>query len=146
MNLKKISIFVFCSLLLFTSLQAQESRPTPEQALDNLKQGNQRFVNFKTKHPNLGSERRQSLKSGQEPFAVIVSCSDSRVPPEIIFDQGLGDLFVVRSAGNTVDKLGIGSIEYAVAVLDTHFIVVLGHSKCGAVSAVMSGKSLPGHI
>lgn len=146
MNLKKISIFIFCSFLFFTSLQAQESKPSPEQALENLKQGNQRFVDFKTKHPNLSKERRELLKIAHAPFAVIVSCSDARVPPEIVFDQGLGDLFVVRSAGNTVDKLGIGSIEYAVAVLNARLIVVMGHGKCGAISAVMSGKALPGHI
>ncbi len=146
MHLKKIFAFFFCSLLFSTSLQAQESKLSAEQALSNLKQGNQRFADFKTKHPNLSKERRELLKTVHPPFAVIVSCSDARVPPEIIFDQGLGDLFVVRSAGNTVDKLGIGSIEYAVAILDVPLIVVLGHGKCGAVSALMSGKALPGHI
>ncbi len=146
MSLKKISILVFSSLLFLTSIQAQESKPSPDQALENLKQGNQRFVNFKTQHPNLSKERRELLKTVHNPFAVFVSCSDARVPPEIIFDQGLGDLFVVRSAGNTVDKLGIGSIEYVVAVLDARLIVVLGHGKCGAVSAAVSEKALPGHI
>ncbi len=148
MKLQKISILVFCSLIFFTNLQAQEgkSKPNSDQALTLLKEGNQRFIETKTKHPNLSKERRQLLTSGQEPFAVIVSCSDSRVPPEVIFDQGLGDLFVVRSAGNTVDKLGIGSIEYAAAVLDSSLIVVMGHEKCGAVSAAISGKPLPGHI
>lgn len=121
MNLKRIFTFLFCTFLFCTSLHAQESKLSPDQALDQLKQGNQRFVDFKTKHPNLGKERRQLLKGSHKPFAVIVSCSDARVPPEIIFDQGLGDLFVVRSAGNTVDKLGIGSIEYAVKVMGGYY-------------------------
>lgn len=148
MKLKKISIFVLSSFLFLASLQAQEakSKPTPDQALALLKEGNQRFIDTKTKHPNLSKERRQLLTSSQAPFATILSCSDSRVPPEVIFDQGLGDLFIVRSAGNTVDKLGIGSIEYAAAVLDSPLIVVMGHGSCGAVSAAISGKPLPGHI
>ncbi len=145
MKMKKISVFLL-SFLFLAPLQAQESRPNPQQALEQLIQGNQRFVDLKTKHPNLGKERRQLLKGVHKPFAVIVSCSDSRVPPEIIFDQGLGDLFVVRSAGNTVDKLGLGSIEYAVAVLEAPLVLVMGHEKCGAVSAALSGKPLPGHI
>ncbi len=144
--MKKILLILSFTLFIPVSLFAQDSKISPDKALERLQQGNQRFMEAKTQHPNLSKERRDELKSGQTPFAAIVSCSDSRVPTEIIFDQGLGDLFVVRSAGNTVQNLGIGSLEYAVAVLDTRLIVVLGHSKCGAVSAAASGKSLPGHI
>ncbi|MBW1784728.1 MAG: carbonic anhydrase, partial [Deltaproteobacteria bacterium] len=88
--------------------------------------------------PNQTSERRLELKAGQDPFAVILGCSDSRVPPEIIFDQGLGDLFIVRVAGNVVDDMVLGSIEYAVSHLKAPLIVVLGHSHCGAVTATLS--------
>lgn len=120
-TMKKTFLFILSFFLFSTSLLAQESKLGPDQALEKLKEGNQRFVNFKTTHPNLSKERRQLLKGSHKPFAVIVSCSDARVPPEIIFDQGLGDLFVVRSAGNTVDKLGIGSIEYAVKVMGGYY-------------------------
>lgn len=140
-------LLVFFSLLLCPlAVSAQESAPDAGKALQRLKDGNANFVKNKTKHPNLGTERRALLRTGQNPLAVIVSCSDSRVPPEIVFDQGLGDLFVVRSAGNTVEKLGLGSIEYAVAVLNSPLIVVMGHEYCGAVAAAMSGKPAPGHI
>lgn len=144
---KIVQSFLLASFIFVcTSLPAQESQPRGNQALDNLRAGNERFVKMKTTHPNLSKERRNLLKTGQNPSAIIVSCSDSRVPPEIVFDQGLGDLFVVRSAGNTVDNLGMGSIEYAVAVLESPLIVVMGHEYCGAVSAAISGKALPGHI
>ena len=95
---------------------------------------------------NQNRERRQELAKGQKPFAVIVGCSDSRVPPEIIFDQGLGDLFVIRVAGNIVDDVALGSIEYAVDHLGTKLIVVLGHSKCGAVTATVQGGAVHGHV
>jgi carbonic anhydrase len=86
------------------------------------------------------------VANGQRPFAVIVSCSDSRVPPEIIFDQGIGNLFVVRCAGNIVDDAGLGSIEYAAEHLHVSLIVVLGHERCGAVEAAVKGGEAPGHI
>jgi Carbonic anhydrase len=120
--------------------------PTSDQALQRLVEGNQRFVSGKSIHPNQGSARLAETSKGQKPFAVILSCSDSRVPPEVVFDQGVGDLFVIRVAGNTVNEEGLGSIEYAVKVLGAPLIMVLGHSSCGAVDAALQGKPLPGHM
>ncbi len=111
-----------------------------------LMEGNRRYVSGKPVHPNQDSKKRKGLSSGQRPFAIIVGCSDSRVPPEIIFDQGLGDLFVIRVAGNIVDDVALGSIEYAVDHLRTEHVVVLGHSKCGAVTATVEGGNAHGHI
>src|SRR5438445_11551706 len=110
---------------------------SPGEALARLVAGNERFQNDKTGHPPLYSKRREELVGGQSPFAVILSCSDSRVPPELIFDQGLGDLFVVRIAGNTVTRAGLESIDYAVGHLGTNLIMVLGHDSCGAVKGAM---------
>lgn len=108
---------------------------TPAQAYAQLKAGNNRFVNNAMEHPSQGFDRRQELKVAQNPVATFFGCSDSRVAAEIIFDQGLGDLFVVRTAGHVVDTTVIGSIEYAVEILKTPLIVVLGHDKCGAIHA-----------
>jgi carbonic anhydrase len=107
------------------------------QALRVLLEGNARFAAGKPQHPNQDTARRAALKSGQHPLAAILSCSDSRVPPTVVFDQGLGDLFVVRVAGNTADDLGLASIDYAVKQLGTRLIVVLGHDNCGAVMAAV---------
>jgi carbonic anhydrase len=115
-------------------------RPTitdADVALRHLQEGNQRFVDAKMVHPGQDPERRLRLASLQQPFATILSCSDSRVPPEVVFDQGLGDLFVVRVAGNVVDAALLGSIEYAVDHLGTPLVVVMGHQSCGAVSATL---------
>ncbi len=113
---------------------------TPEQIWADLIAGNQRFVAGNPQPRDLFSERA-SLVQGQRPKAVVLACSDSRVAPEIIFDQGLGELFVVRAAGNTADALGIGSIEFAVEELGSTVLVVLGHMGCGAVKAAsLSGK------
>jgi carbonic anhydrase len=116
------------------------------EALQKLIEGNKRFSSSKQFHPNQDRGRRQELVKGQKPFAVIVGCSDSRISPEIIFDQGLGDLFVIRVAGNIVDDVALGSIEYAVDHLGAGLIVVLGHSKCGAVTATVQGGVVHGHI
>jgi carbonic anhydrase len=97
-------------------------------------------------HPDESMARRKELIAGQHPFAVILGCADSRVPPELLFDQGMGDLFVIRVAGNIVDDAILGSIEYAVEHLGTKLIVVLGHEKCGAVSAAVQGGDAPGHL
>jgi carbonic anhydrase len=115
-------------------------------ALQRLVEGNGRYVASKLTHPNQGAERRMEVSKGQSPFAIIVGCSDSRIPPEIVFDQGLGDLFVVRVAGNVLEDIGMGSIEYAVDHLGVSLVVVLGHGKCGAVSATVQGGHAPGHI
>ena len=117
-----------------------------KQALDLLKEGNARFVSGALTPKNDYSELREQLSKGQHPFAVVLCCSDSRVAPEIIFDQKLGDLFVIRNAGNIVDEEVLGSIEYAVEHLETPLVVVMGHAACGAVTATCQGGDLPGHI
>ena len=122
----------------------------PAEAISKLKEGNGRYTSGNPQHPGQTTERRTELAKTQHPFAGIVSCSDSRVPPEIIFDQGLGDLFIVRVAGNVINDEGLGSIEYTVDHLGTRLILVLGHQRCGAVDAAREtiaakGKA-PGHI
>lgn len=120
----------------------------PDAALLKLKQGNARFVSGRlaaTSPDSLAESRRKNAKA-QKPFAVIVGCSDSRVGPEVVFDQKVGDVFVVRTAGEVVDPVALGSIEYAVAHLGPQLIVVLGHQRCGAVAAAVAGAKEPGHI
>ena len=109
-----------------------------EQAILKLKEGNERFLSKKYGHPNQSAERQAEVVKGQHPFAAILTCSDSRVPPEILFDQGIGDLFIIRVAGNILTEEIMGSIEYAVTVLSVPLIVVLGHDSCGAVKATIT--------
>jgi carbonic anhydrase len=109
----------------------------PASAWKALKEGNERFVSGQPAHPSQSVEHRASLAAGQRPIAVLFGCSDSRVAAEIIFDQGLGDMFVVRTAGHVLDSAVLGSIEYAVAVLEVPLIVVLGHDTCGAVKSTL---------
>lgn len=116
------------------------------QALILLKDGNARFVSGNLAPKDHYTEDRLKLSEGQHPFAVVLCCSDSRVAPEILFDQQLGDLFVIRNAGNVVDEDVLGSIEYAVEHLESPLVVVLGHSSCGAVTATCQGEELPGHL
>nr|WP_090345734.1 carbonic anhydrase [Mycolicibacterium malmesburyense] len=111
---------------------------SPVTAWKALKEGNERFVAGQPLHPSQGVEHRASLAGSQRPTAVVFGCGDSRVAAEIIFDQGLGDMFVVRTAGHVLDSAVLGSIEYAVAVLDVPLVVVLGHDSCGAVKATLS--------
>ncbi|MDF9800104.1 carbonic anhydrase [Catalinimonas alkaloidigena] len=113
-----------------------------EEALKRLQEGNQRFVAEKRNHAHEDNEYRVSLSKGQDPFAVILACADSRVTPEILFDQGLGDLFVIRVAGNVAKEKVTGSIEYAVAHLGVRLVMVLGHQNCGAVGASMGVAEL----
>jgi carbonic anhydrase len=142
-----ISISLGCLVLLLPAGHGQEKpRPSAEQALQRLKEGNDRFVADKPQKKDVGPSRRQELAKGQRPFAVILACADSRVPPEHVFNQGLGDLFVLRVAGNISDPFVIGSIEYAVDHLDTPLIVVLGHSECGAVKAALGPERPPGNL
>ncbi len=113
---------------------------SPDEALKMLKEGNEKFLNDSRVSGTtsaLTQERRLELARSQSPFAILVSCSDSRVPPELLFGRGLGELFIVRNAGNTVDNVALGSIEYAVAVLNVSLIVVMGHERCGAVDAAL---------
>lgn len=118
----------------------------PQAALKQLMEGNARFVAGKGTHPHQSLKRLQETAVAQYPFAAILGCADSRVPAEIVFDQGLGDLFVVRVAGNVASQTAIGSLEFATAVLGAQLIVVLGHSNCGAVKAAIKGDPLPGRI
>jgi carbonic anhydrase len=119
---------------------------TPDEALEKLMQGNQRYVQNKQQDPNQTVARIQAVAEGQAPFAAILGCADSRVVPEIAFDQGIGDLFVVRVAGNLAITEDIASEEYAVGVLGTKLLMVLGHQSCGAVEAAIEGGELPGVI
>lgn len=109
-----------------------------DQALELLRDGNRAFLAGRVVQPDIGAARRLALAAGQGPFCAYVSCSDSRVPPELLFGRGLGELFIIRNAGNTVDTVAMGSIEYAVAVLGVPLVVVMGHESCGAVAAAMS--------
>lgn len=108
-----------------------------DEALALLKDGNARFAEGKPRHLHEGKELRAELEKGQKPFAIIVGCSDSRVPPELVFDRGLGDLFIIRVAGNVAESDVLASVEYAVDHLGTNLVVVLGHSHCGAVTAAV---------
>lgn len=110
-----------------------------KESLNRLKEGNERFVQDKLDGKLQDSERKNSLTGGQRPYAIILSCADSRVVPELAFDTGLGEIFVVRVAGNVANPSSIASIEYAVANLGTKLIVVLGHESCGAVAAAIAG-------
>ena len=137
-------------LILLTAATALRAADTPvvpaEPALGHLKHSNQRFADS-TESPSLPvAKARAATANGQNPIAVVVTCSDSRTSPELIFGKNLGRLFVVRSAGNVVDEIGLGSIEYAIENLGVRLVIVLGHSQCGAVKAAMSGARFPAHI
>jgi len=120
---------------------------SPADARKLLEEGNKRFVEAKEATKDLSAARRQELvDKGQKPFAVVVTCSDSRVPAETIFDQGLGDIFVVRTAGNVVDPITVGSVEYGAEHLAVPLVVVMGHEKCGAVKATVDGGEAAGSI
>ncbi|MFD4700776.1 carbonic anhydrase [Streptomyces niveus] len=130
---------------------SHSSRPTtPAAALAELSAGNRRWRTFKQQHPHESQSVRHSLVSGQAPFALILGCIDSRVPPELVFDQGLGDLMTVRSAGEVLDEAVLGSVAYGVLELGIPLVLVLGHQSCGAVAAAVhaeeTGESLPAHI
>lgn len=118
----------------------------PEEAWQRLLSGNQRFVNGNPAAHMAHAAKRASNVKGQHPFAIIVCCSDSRVGPEVVFDQSIGDLFVVRTAGHVVGEIALGSIEYAAEHLGTRLILVLGHEGCGAVNAASTGKYVPPHV
>ena len=136
-----------------------ESTPTPQaathaqerkeassaEAIRDLKEGNARFVSGQLQHPRQNPERRAELSRDQDPIAVILGCADSRTSPEVVFDQGLGDLFVVREAGNVVGDHSLGSIEYGVEHLHTALVVVMGHKRCGAVAAARATLAAKSH-
>src|SRR5215470_15368250 len=144
-----VRVVGFCCLTFAASSMANESGGVgADEALNRLLNGDKRFIAGKSEEPHGAAllERRHALAKDQKPFAVIVSCSDSRVPPELVFDATLGDIFVIRTAGEVVDEVVVGSIEYAIEHLGTHLIVVLGHQRCGAVSAAVSGAKETGDI
>lgn len=152
---RRILVALATPLILVLALSAartiaadpQSSGATPDDAVKLLKAGNERYVSGNLTHPNLGADRRgATAKDGQHPYVTVLTCADSRVPPEFIFDAGLGDLFVVRVAGNVADTDEIGSIEYGVGHLKTPVLLVLGHSKCGAVTAVVKEADVHGSI
>jgi len=126
--------------------QQAEEQITPDSVLAELKTGNKHHVAHRYQHPHETLDRQRQLVSGQHPHAEILSCSDSRVPPEIVFDQGLGDLFIVRVAGNVASDTEMGSLEYGAEHLHVPLIVVLGHESCGAVTAAVQGGLPEGHI
>jgi carbonic anhydrase len=137
-------LFLVLSTLSFAADRghAPVSKTGGWEALSTLQTGNMRFYEGHLQHPNLGAARRELVAKGQSPHTIIVSCSDSRVPPEQIFDQGLGDIFSVRNAGNVMSVESIASIEYAIEHLGSRFLVVMGHESCGAVGAAVA--SVPG--
>jgi carbonic anhydrase len=119
---------------------------SPDAALKKLLDGNQRFMQQKREYPHQAQQRLQEVAQAQHPVVTILSCADSRVPPELVFDQGIGDLFDVRIAGNIVTPESLGSVEYAAALLHTPLILVLGHERCGAVTAAVQKAPLPSKI
>lgn len=143
------TFFSLLTLLMFPaffSLGQTQISMSPEKALQLLKEGNQRFMSGQSIKPHQDINRIKEVASAQYPFATILGCSDSRVPNEIIFDQGVGDLFIVRTAGQVSTYASWGSIEFAEEILGTNLIVVLGHTQCGAVSAAVKLPEVPGHI
>lgn len=159
-NLSRRSLFKFGAGAIATgvltaglgsNLLAAEKKPveediTPDKALQELLDGNERFAKRKRRNPDQSYSRLVEVAKGQKPFASILGCADSRVPSEIVFDQGLGDLFVCRIAGNIATTQQIGSLEFGSLVLGTKVIMVVGHKRCGAVQAAIKGAPVPGQI
>lgn len=150
----KFGMAATASSLLWQVKQAQAadlsaiapSSLSPDRALQKLVEGNQRFVQHHPLYPDQSEARLLEVAQAQHPFATILSCADSRVPAEIVFDQGIGDIFDVRIAGNISTPEALGSIEYAVELLGTPLLMVLGHERCGAVTAAVQNEPLPGEI
>ncbi len=140
MEIMKRILLVLLGIVSLSAWASDHAAPAvpPDEALKRLKAGNERFIAGKAQHPEQDEHRRQELTTGQFPFAIVLGCSDSRVPPELVFDQGLGDLFGVRVAGNVLDPATVASMEYAVEHLGSKLILILGHEACGAVKAALS--------
>jgi len=138
------------SLLSLTTFVFGADHPAPsvdaDTALAKLKEGNARFSSSKVSQGKPTAAKRAETAQAQHPFAIVLGCADSRTAPEIVFDQNIGDPFVVRTAGNLVDDHALGSIEYAVAHLGARLVVVLGHQRCGAVTAALASDTAPGHV
>jgi len=139
---------ITCSSVVALVLAAEHpaASVSADAALAKLKEGNLRFASSEVSQSKPTAARRAETAQEQHPFAIILGCADSRTAPELIFDQNLGDLFVIRTAGNLVDDHALGSIEYAVAHLGARLVVVLGHQRCGAVKAALESDHAPGHI
>jgi len=142
MKVRHSGILIGLGLLLSISLVFAGAQKG-EEAFSKIMDGNKRFVAGNLAQKDVGEIRRKDLAKGQTPFAIVVTCSDSRVSPEIVFDQGLGDLFVIRTAGNVLDPVAVGSAEYAAEHLHAPLLILLGHDKCGAVVATMEAKGKP---
>ena len=141
-----IASLLFLSLAILTPVSKTEGNVTADSVLAELTAGNAHHIAHRYQHPHETIERQRELASGQSPHAEILSCADSRVPPELIFDQGLGDLFIIRVAGNVVSDTELGSLEYGAEHLHVPLLVVLGHQHCGAVTAAVEGGEAVGHI
>lgn len=150
--MKKLVTLLLALFFVFSTQSAAMASEAGAHSVDGKEahalmiNGNKRYMEERATHKRQDGHRRMEVTGSQHPFAVVVSCSDSRVPPEIIFDQGIGDLFVIRLAGNIVDDAALGSIEYAVEHLGVKYVMVLGHESCGAVKATVQGGEVPGHI
>jgi carbonic anhydrase len=144
----KLSLLFALALPALSLAASDHAQPSvsSDAALARLKAGNHRFVASSVSSGKPTAARRAETANGQHPFAIIVGCADSRTSPEILFDQNIGDIFVIRTAGNLVDNYALGSIEYAVEHLGVRLVVVLGHEKCGAVQAAVDGGKVPGHV
>lgn len=147
--MKKIITFILLALIVIFSIMSckntsqhnlSASPKTKNRSIEQLIEGNKRFLEGKSNHPRQDKKTVLDNQDGQKPFAVVVTCSDSRVAPEIVFDQGIGDLFVIRNAGNLISDIDMGSIEYAVEHLDVKMVVILGHTECGAIKAYINDK------
>src|SRR5690242_14499453 len=150
MRIVRLIIITFALLLILAPTistgHKADDKVTADSALAELKTGNEHHMSHRYQHPHESAERQRELVQGQNPHAEILSCADSRVPPEIVFDQGLGDLFVVRVAGNVATDTELGSLEYGAEHLHIPLLVVLGHERCGAVTAAVEGGAAEGHI
>lgn len=141
---------IFLVLIVVTAVYCKRPRPAiaarSESPLEKLLAGNERFSNQHSIHPDEDLQHLKEAAKGQHPFAAVICCSDSRVAPELVFDQGIGDLFVIRTAGNIISGVELGSIEYAIEHLHVPLILVLGHENCGAIKAFIDNDNAPGHI
>jgi carbonic anhydrase len=150
LNKRLLYLFAIFALFGYFCIATYASDETPgvttDQALSLLKEGNARFVTDHSDGKDIDTARRTELTKGQHPFAAVLTCADSRVPPELIFNQGLGKIFVIRVAGNVLDTAVLGSVEYAVEHLHVPLVVVLGHEKCGAVTAALAPQKPVGNL
>ncbi len=147
MRLEFVLGIVMATAISAAPVTGAESTRTPAAVLQRLKNGNARYLTGISRHARIDVERRvETARKGQKPYATIVGCSDARVPTEVVFDQGFAEVFVIRVAGNVIDTAGLASVEYGAGYLGTPLVVVLGHSKCGAVDAAVSGAELAGSL